>query len=313
MLLFGPAGRDRPDAGRRRGRRRAGLDREGARPRACGPLDARRLDRAGRQGGRRRPRRRARLRRLDRRGARRRALPHQARPRHPPARARDRRCPSPARRVLLLDVGANVEVRPEHLVQFAYMGAAFAQAVLGVERPRVALLSNGEEPRAGTPDVIAAHQRLAEARRPAELRRQRRGHADHRGRRRRRRDGRLHRQHHAQADRGRLRQAAAHDPRRRDGEPARARSAGCCCAARCAACATRSIPSWPAAPTCSGCAARRRRARPLHPQRLRARDRRRGARGARGRRRPHARRAGGGGGAARRPRRSEAPASVPAQ
>jgi phosphate acyltransferase len=55
-------------------------------------------------------------------------------------------------------------VRPEHLVQYAFMGAAFAQAVLGVSSPRVALLSNGEEPGRGTPDVIAAHARLAELR-----------------------------------------------------------------------------------------------------------------------------------------------------
>jgi glycerol-3-phosphate acyltransferase PlsX len=69
--------------------------------------------------------------------------------------------PVPGAPVLLLDVGASVEVRPEHLVQFAYMGAAFAQAVLGVSQPRVALLSNGEESERGTPDVIATHQRLA--------------------------------------------------------------------------------------------------------------------------------------------------------
>lgn len=71
--------------------------------------------------------------------------------------------PVPGAPVLLLDVGANAEVRPDHLVQFAYMGAAFAQAVLGVAAPRVALLSNGEEPGRGTPDVVAAHARLAEA------------------------------------------------------------------------------------------------------------------------------------------------------
>src|ERR671937_2670952 len=65
--------------------------------------------------------------------------------------------PIPGAPVLLLDVGANVEVRPEHLVQFAYMGAAFAEAVLGVPRPRVGLLSNGEEPAKGTPTVIAVH------------------------------------------------------------------------------------------------------------------------------------------------------------
>src|SRR6202035_5781193 len=46
--------------------------------------------------------------------------------------------------VLFLDVGANVECRPEHMIQFAHMGSAFAQAVLGIASPRVALLSNGE-------------------------------------------------------------------------------------------------------------------------------------------------------------------------
>ncbi|MGZ4270764.1 MAG: phosphate acyltransferase PlsX [Solirubrobacteraceae bacterium] len=65
--------------------------------------------------------------------------------------------PVPGSPVTLLDVGANAEVRPEHLVQFAYMGAALAQAVLGVERPRVGLLSNGEESIRGTPLVLEAH------------------------------------------------------------------------------------------------------------------------------------------------------------
>lgn len=65
--------------------------------------------------------------------------------------------------VLLLDVGANVECRPEHLVQFAHMGSAFSQAVLGVPRPRVALLSNGEEPGKGTPELVAVHEQLAAA------------------------------------------------------------------------------------------------------------------------------------------------------
>jgi len=69
--------------------------------------------------------------------------------------------PVPGRPVLLLDAGANVEVRPEHLVQFAYMGAAFMEAVHGLERPRVGLLSVGEEPQKGTPDVVEAHARLA--------------------------------------------------------------------------------------------------------------------------------------------------------
>ncbi len=65
------------------------------------------------------------------------------------------------RPVLLLDVGANVTCRPEHLVQFAHMGSAFAHAVMGIRSPRVALLSNGEEPEKGTPDLVAVHEQLA--------------------------------------------------------------------------------------------------------------------------------------------------------
>ncbi|QEC48668.1 phosphate acyltransferase PlsX [Baekduia soli] len=69
--------------------------------------------------------------------------------------------PVPGRQpVTLLDVGANTEVRPEHLVQFAFMGAALASAVLGIRRPRVALLSNGEEGTKGTPLVQEAHALL---------------------------------------------------------------------------------------------------------------------------------------------------------
>jgi glycerol-3-phosphate acyltransferase PlsX len=70
--------------------------------------------------------------------------------------------PVPGKPVTLVDVGANTEVRPEHLVQFAFMGAALVRSVLGVERPRVALLSNGEEAVKGTPEVVEAHAVLAE-------------------------------------------------------------------------------------------------------------------------------------------------------
>lgn len=70
--------------------------------------------------------------------------------------------PVPGRPVTLLDVGANAQARPEHLEQFAFMGAALAQTVLGVERPRVGLLSNGEEAERGSPLVVAAHARLRE-------------------------------------------------------------------------------------------------------------------------------------------------------
>jgi len=77
--------------------------------------------------------------------------------------------PVPQHPFLLLDAGANVEVRPEHLVQFAHMGAAFMEVVMGVQRPRVALLSNGEEASKGPADVVAAHASLREmsARPPA--------------------------------------------------------------------------------------------------------------------------------------------------
>lgn len=70
--------------------------------------------------------------------------------------------PVPGHAVTLLDVGASVQARPEHLVQFAFMGAAFAKAVLGVERPRVGLLSNGEEARRGSEPVVQAGAELAQ-------------------------------------------------------------------------------------------------------------------------------------------------------
>ncbi|MGA2163957.1 MAG: phosphate acyltransferase PlsX [Solirubrobacteraceae bacterium] len=70
--------------------------------------------------------------------------------------------PVPGNPVTLLDVGANAQAREEHLVQFAFMGAALARVVLGVRRPRVGLLSNGEEQGRGSPLVVAARAQLAE-------------------------------------------------------------------------------------------------------------------------------------------------------
>jgi len=69
--------------------------------------------------------------------------------------------PVPGKPVTLVDVGANAESRPEHLVQFAFMGAALAQVVLGIDEPRVGLLSNGEESMKGTPLVLDTHEKLA--------------------------------------------------------------------------------------------------------------------------------------------------------
>lgn len=64
-------------------------------------------------------------------------------------------------RLLLLDAGANVDCRPEHLVGFGVLGAAWAQAH-GSGRPRVGLLSNGSEAQKGTATIRRAVAALAE-------------------------------------------------------------------------------------------------------------------------------------------------------
>ena len=69
--------------------------------------------------------------------------------------------PTPSGTCVVLDVGANVEVRPEHLVQFAQMGAVFGAAFLGKEDPTVGLINVGEEPGKGTDTVKEAHKTLA--------------------------------------------------------------------------------------------------------------------------------------------------------
>ena len=80
-----------------------------------------------------------------------------------PALAVQLPAPGLDRPVLMLDVGANADARSSHLVQFAYLGSAFAEAVLGVERPRVALLSVGSEEKKGSQLVVEAHATLAVA------------------------------------------------------------------------------------------------------------------------------------------------------
>ena len=61
---------------------------------------------------------------------------------------------------VLIDAGANAEARPEHLLQFGHMGSIFAEEVLGIERPRVRLLSIGEEPEKGNQLTLDAHALL---------------------------------------------------------------------------------------------------------------------------------------------------------
>jgi glycerol-3-phosphate acyltransferase PlsX len=62
---------------------------------------------------------------------------------------------------VLIDAGANADARPEHLVQFATMGAVFAEEILDVSRPRVRLLSIGEEPEKGNQLTLEAHALLS--------------------------------------------------------------------------------------------------------------------------------------------------------
>jgi phosphate acyltransferase len=64
---------------------------------------------------------------------------------------------------VLLDAGANVECRPGHLLQFAVMGSVYAQVALGIERPRVGLLSIGEEATKGNELIREAHRQLKTA------------------------------------------------------------------------------------------------------------------------------------------------------
>lgn len=64
-------------------------------------------------------------------------------------------------RTLVLDVGANVDSKPEHLLQFAIMGKAYAMDVLNQTLPRVGLLANGEEASKGNEVVKDTHKALA--------------------------------------------------------------------------------------------------------------------------------------------------------
>ena len=62
---------------------------------------------------------------------------------------------------VLIDAGANADARPEHLLQFATMGAVFAEEILEIENPEVRLLSIGEEREKGNQLTLEAHELLA--------------------------------------------------------------------------------------------------------------------------------------------------------
>ena len=65
--------------------------------------------------------------------------------------------------VLLCDLGANADCKPEWLAQFALMGSVYAEKVMNIRNPRVALISNGEEETKGSQLVQDAHQLLKHA------------------------------------------------------------------------------------------------------------------------------------------------------
>lgn len=71
--------------------------------------------------------------------------------------------PTPSRPVVLADVGANADCKPSYLVQFAQMATVFAERIVGVTSPRVALLNIGEEETKGSSFAQDAHKMLAAA------------------------------------------------------------------------------------------------------------------------------------------------------
>ncbi|WP_321972089.1 phosphate acyltransferase PlsX [Paratractidigestivibacter sp.] len=66
-------------------------------------------------------------------------------------------------KTIFLDMGANADVKPEVMVQFAHMGRAYASVAAGVENARVGLLCNGSEETKGSEMALAYHAALAEA------------------------------------------------------------------------------------------------------------------------------------------------------
>lgn len=70
--------------------------------------------------------------------------------------------PTRTRPAVLLDAGATIECRPHHLLQFALMGGVYATVSLGIERPRIGLLSIGEEETKGN-DLTREAYRLLKA------------------------------------------------------------------------------------------------------------------------------------------------------
>ena len=71
--------------------------------------------------------------------------------------------PTPGTSTLILDSGANLDVKAEHLIQFAVMGSVAAEVFFGMVSPRIGLLNNGEEPGKGRAVEKEVHRLLATA------------------------------------------------------------------------------------------------------------------------------------------------------
>ncbi len=69
--------------------------------------------------------------------------------------------PTPGKGTVIIDAGANVDCKPRHLVQFGLMGSIYAERVLGISRPRVGVLSNGEEEGKGNDLTRATSEQLS--------------------------------------------------------------------------------------------------------------------------------------------------------
>ena len=63
--------------------------------------------------------------------------------------------------MLILDVGLNTDTRPEMLCQFAILGTLYAKTIMGIERPRVALLNIGAEPEKGNDTTVKAYEMIS--------------------------------------------------------------------------------------------------------------------------------------------------------
>ena len=62
--------------------------------------------------------------------------------------------------MLIVDAGANTDVLPEHLCDFALMGNLFMEKVMGINKPKVGLINNGAEEKKGTPLYVETHEKL---------------------------------------------------------------------------------------------------------------------------------------------------------